>query len=121
MHTDEIECEGSFICYEDNRKKYSVFGEDCPCQFQDEITSTQDFASDLNIEIAPNPTSDRLNITSDVMIVAITIIDVHGQVYLAKESQDDLITLNLEFLNQGIYIAKVSTDQGRIAKQFVKL
>ncbi|MGV4413652.1 T9SS type A sorting domain-containing protein [Chryseobacterium sp. T1] len=72
----------------------------------------------INFSIAPNPTTDYLNVKSDEKINSIEIIDANGR----KISEDKSnLKINVKHLNSGTYFVKINTDKGSITKKFIKL
>ncbi len=75
---------------------------------------------DLNseIEIFPNPTSNRLTIDTELKINEINIIDISGKTI--KAITTDLNIVNVVDLSNGIYFIKLITEERTLIKKFVK-
>lgn len=114
LHTDEIECEGQFLCYEDDGFSYSVYGDDCDCQFQQEITSVTDVTLDDNIDVFPNPTSDLLNIVSDLVpLQSLSLHDMTGKVVVDRSSMaGNRYSIQTSTMHAGLYILNVTLEDG---------
>jgi len=87
--------------------------------------SVQEPATALSmINIFPNPATDKLTITSgELPVTSIEIFDVFGK----KVASNHLIisssnqTIDISYLNSGIYLVKIITEQGEIIKKMEKL
>ncbi len=72
-------------------------------------------ASDVGINIYPNPTSDLVKIDGDIQ--SVSLLDFSGQTVLeSNETQ-----LSLENLASGIYVLKINTDEGTFTEKIQKL
>ncbi len=76
------------------------------------------------LSLYPNPTTGMLNVTgisSEMNAETITITNVNGQVLSAMNVEGkNAITMNLDFLKEGIYFANLSTVDGVKSVRFVK-
>ena len=76
------------------------------------------------LSLYPNPTTGTLNVTgisSEMNAENITITNVNGQVLSAINVKGkNAITMNLDFLKEGIYFANLSTVDGVKSVRFVK-
>jgi hypothetical protein len=86
--------------------------------------SIQDPISPLSmIKVYPNPTAGELTITScELQVTSIEIFDVLGR---RVSSNSKIIssshqTVDISFLNSGIYFVKITTEQGEIVKKIEK-
>lgn len=71
------------------------------------------------LSIYPNPTTDYLNIKSDLKIKEIQISDINGRIINNLDFQDHKI--NLTSLQIGIYFAKITDENGKITtKKIIK-
>jgi hypothetical protein len=74
-------------------------------------------AGDLTA-LYPNPASDRVNVTSTHEMQRITVVNYVGQVVYDKElNADHQITLNTSSYDAGVYVVRLSTDNGVITKR----
>lgn len=73
-----------------------------------------------NISVYPNPARDELNInaTNDIIISKIEITDVNGRLILSKNK--DFNKIDVEKLQQGIYLLKISHDDKNEILKFIK-
>jgi hypothetical protein len=71
--------------------------------------------------IYPNPVNDRLFVEAEAKIEEVVIYDIFGrqQVTVTTSLQGNL-SIDLSDLNSGIYFVKVKTENGEIAKRFIK-
>ena len=65
------------------------------------------------ISVYPNPSKGEFNFKStDAEITGIEIYNLQGQILVRKEDKASAIRMNLGYLNNGIYYAKVKTTKG---------
>ncbi len=78
---------------------------------------------DNNIMFYPNPVSDQLTVAADNRsIVAIRIFDMEGRLLLHKQDiKSDKVFLDLQDLDEGMYLIETVTDYGRATGKFTKL
>jgi len=75
----------------------------------------------INVTISPNPTSDKLNISSNSTIEELTVINLAGRKIITKKINSTSEKLDLKSLNNGLYILYLKTKSGTIVqKKFVK-
>ena len=80
------------------------------------LSETEDKST---LSIYPNPTTDYLNIKSDLKIKEIQISDINGRIINNLDFQDHKI--NLTSLQIGIYFAKITDENGKITtKKIIK-
>lgn len=86
----------------------------------DTLLSSEDEALDaVEITIFPNPTTDRLNISSDLELTSYSILDFSGRV-IKTSDLDGSSTIDTRSLSTGTYLLQLSNDIGTTTKQFVK-
>ncbi|MBL4594144.1 MAG: T9SS type A sorting domain-containing protein [Flavobacteriales bacterium] len=73
---------------------------------------------EADITIYPNPTASELNITTELNIKYVAILDITGKTIEAYELKTNAI--NVTHLAKGIYFLKLETEEGAITKKFVK-
>ncbi|MDF1697755.1 MAG: T9SS type A sorting domain-containing protein [Saprospiraceae bacterium] len=74
-----------------------------------------------DISIYPNPVNDFLNITSsDASLKKITLFDIVGNQISVVQPNSKETTINVSQLPRGMYIAKISTDEGTGSIEFIK-
>jgi len=65
---------------------------------------------DAEIQIYPNPTTDKLTITSKSFLQKIELFDITWKSVLVKPVDGDfnIITINVSQLNKGLYLLKAA-------------
>jgi len=72
-----------------------------------------------NFNIYPNPANDLLIINSNTTMNQITIINSLGQVVMNVEPNTDFYQINTSTLSEGIYTARITTNNGLSTKLIV--
>ncbi len=86
----------------------------------DSLLSEEDATIEVaDITIFPNPTTDRLNISSDVELTSYSILDFSGRV-IKTANLNETSTIDTTSLSTGTYLLQLSNDNGTTTKQFVK-
>ena len=75
------------------------------------VLSNEKFAN-LELELFPNPTDDKWQIKARDVIENIEIFNVLGKSVLRIEPNRREVSIDGEYMNTGMYIAKVSTANG---------
>jgi len=75
---------------------------------------------DKDLSIYPNPLKGKLNITSDVQILQVMVVNMQGQTILNKTVNENRVELNTRHLASGIYMLKVETERGWVSRKMVK-
>ncbi len=90
--------------------------------FANTIVGVDDFA-ELDISIYPNPVSDKLIIDSQGLTIQnIKILNQSGQTLLTQSVQgNSLESIVVSELPSGSYFILIQTNEGRIAKPFLKV
>jgi len=71
--------------------------------------------------IFPNPVTDVLHVQSADIIHSLVILDITGKQILKKESfSTGTLTMNVNDLDQGVYLLKIETGKGTFTEKFVK-
>ncbi len=76
------------------------------------------FEVDKSITIYPNPTSSKINISSDFDIKSIALYDVQGRVLITQLG--NLKTLDISEKTNGIYFLKITTEKGSKVEKILK-
>jgi uncharacterized repeat protein (TIGR01451 family) len=90
--------------------------------FQTEFVSTlttNQFATS-NIQIFPNPVNDILKINSNSTILSTEIADINGRIIQSSSQSNSEVVLNIEEFKFGVYLLKVTTQNGTSTQKFVK-
>jgi hypothetical protein len=80
------------------------------------------FASEINIRIYPNPTSDIINfdVTDEIInITSLKIINLEGQLIRNFTSINNNSSLNISDLKSGSYVAIINLEGGLVSKQTI--
>jgi len=87
-------------------------GQDIGTYYFDNFSVTQETLSkkDLsqNINVYPNPVSNKLYIQKDVSVVAVSLYDINGKKIKSLDGQKN--EYDLSFLKNGIYFIKIMTE-----------
>ena len=70
------------------------------------------------ITLLPNPVTDYLYINSEFPIEYITIYDLTGK--MMKQIRQTTTVIDLKDLSTGVYLMRITTDQGEAVHKFVK-
>lgn len=87
-----------------------------------QVLSTEDFAL-TNFTMSPNPAIDFVSISNDfnVVINTATVSDLNGRIIKTLQHiGESSARINVGDLSAGVYVITIDTDQGAIAKKFVK-
>jgi hypothetical protein len=84
----------------------------CSVGFED------DFISENNLLVYPNPTFGLVRIKSDLNVESIVIRDISGR--MVKAINFDLDILNISDLSNGIYLLELKTNKGLVVKKILK-
>jgi hypothetical protein len=86
------------------------------------ITNLNQFVTndELNVSLYPNPTSGDAKIVSDhAVIQRVTVYSLMGQTILDEEVNNTETMLHLDGVANGVYMVKVSTEEGYLMKRLV--
>jgi D-alanyl-D-alanine carboxypeptidase len=73
----------------------------------------------LQINVYPNPSSEKLNIAGILEEVNLIISDVNGKELFSKTTSNDVI-LDISNFNSGLYFISVQSESGSFVERFVK-
>ncbi|GJM36155.1 MAG: hypothetical protein DHS20C18_51560 [Saprospiraceae bacterium] len=83
-------------------------------------TATEEVV-DFELQISPNPTADKLSITTDRPIASLRLIDLHGKTQLTKTDVNSTTEWDIHHLPAGIYYLQIQTLDGhRMTQKVVK-
>jgi predicted outer membrane repeat protein len=74
------------------------------------VTSVDDLANFINIEVFPNPFLNEIQVTSDTPILSLELLDIRGRLLVKQLNSSVLQGLN--FLPTGTYLLKIGTVNG---------
>ncbi len=80
-----------------------------------ELVNTEDYIFEKSLSILPNPASENITFSlKNDTFQAIQIFDIQGSlVYLNENIDSKEVTVSVEKLNSGIYIAKIISEKGQ--------
>lgn len=82
----------------------------------------EDVPNDIEMDVYPNPATDRLQISSKEAIQKATITDVMGRtVHETSHTEGQDCTINIQSLPQGIYFVTIKTTQGTATRKVIKI
>ena len=101
------------------RRQQPVFGSKDPHSFKIAGEEMIEENNSQDINVYPNPVTDRLYI--DAEVEEVEVYDVYGRHQVAKTSshQGDL-SIDVSGLNSGVYFVRIKTDSGDMVRRFVK-
>lgn len=76
--------------------------------------------NEKNIKAFPNPANDIVNINSNSIIYFTEINDANGRIIQTSPQNSNEVILNIENLQSGIYILKVSTENVNSFQKIIK-
>ena len=85
-----------------------------------ELVATNSIRKD-NIQIYPNPTSDKLNIKSDFKITSLNLYTETGNsIYKSQLLNGNNVEIDLSSYPSGLYLLQVETDMGRWIEKVIR-
>ncbi|MFO8066103.1 MAG: T9SS type A sorting domain-containing protein, partial [Bacteroidales bacterium] len=82
----------------------------------EEETSIADFVGN-NISLYPNPAKTSLNISSDMIIIELHILNISGELVYKETVNNKDHVLSLDGLNSGMYFVRILTEKGYILEK----
>lgn len=82
-----------------------------------DATNVED-ANLMEVNVFPNPATDRIQIVVNAEILSVKLYDVNGSVVLQSEGNQEF--LNVRGLAKGCYMLSIETPKGVVRKQIVK-
>jgi len=115
---DELSCdlnyESTIRCYSEFDYGMINFDGGAPCI----PTPVEELLKDTDLEIFPNPTSDKLFFkTKELQLQSVQIFSLEGK--LINEILFEQSEINLSYLDAGIYFLKIKSEQGLIVDKVV--
>lgn len=80
----------------------------------DTLSIAQLQVADQSISVYPNPATDVLNISTTLDITTLEMFDILGKQVLSAEN---IKTINVNQLNAGVYLLKITTNKGSLTKK----
>ncbi len=69
------------------------------------------------VMIYPNPTIDNINVKADCKILSVELMNLMGQCIIRKDINAETAKVDASNLTQGVYMLKVETEKGVIARR----
>ena len=66
--------------------------------------------SALALNIYPNPATDKINVTSNIKINHVWVLNNLGAIVIETTANTNQLNLDISGLNPGMYIIKIETD-----------
>lgn len=90
-------------------------------RYNDSNWESQNYDGNLVADIYPNPFHDNICLKSKSLIQKIHIYSENGnQCYYDSNLNNNEVNLSLTYLNNGVYIVVIETQQGLITKKIIK-
>ncbi|MFT3795671.1 T9SS type A sorting domain-containing protein [Flavobacterium sp.] len=80
----------------------------------------QEFTTDKSVQIYPNPAKNRITIKAQSAITNVSLFDVQGRVIETKIGNHPNMTLDVSGKQNGLYLLKITTEQGTKVEKIVK-
>jgi len=84
------------------------------CQNSDTLNVDLPEPSNSDIMVFPNPTDGIINLSKDIVITDIEVLNLKGQIIIKSEQNN---RVNLNNLPNGLYLVKINTLNGSIIKR----
>lgn len=91
-------------------------------QFWGTLLSVDDFETDSNFNLFPNPSDTALNIQfkNNISNGTLDVYDMLGKKVISQSITNEFTSLNVSQLNNGLYLIKIKSDIGVETKRFIK-
>lgn len=77
-----------------------------------------DFGTEVSVSVYPNPATSQLGISSKMVIASITLVDITGKEIARPELNNN--SIDISYLNKGLYFLQIETPSGSVVEKFVK-
>lgn len=87
------------------------------------ISANEDINNAIDVSIYPNPAADQLTIeTKDVLAQSVELFDYQGRVVQLQNNtgENSVIQINLSNFSDGLYLIKLTTEEGVVTRKIVK-
>ena len=101
------------------RRQQPVFGSKDPHRFTFADDEKIDENNISEVNVYPNPASDKLYVETESEVDEVEIYDVYGRQQPIANSQQPT-AIDVSGLNSGVYFVRIKTDSGDIVRRFVK-
>ncbi|MCF8380395.1 MAG: DNRLRE domain-containing protein [Bacteroidales bacterium] len=88
---------------------------------EDKLNYFPDFSKKFKLSIYPNPATEVLNVaTVDFRIDKLAIYNITGRMLLIQYDVENLVSFDIDHLENGIYLLKAEGDFGTYTHKFIK-
>ena len=101
------------------RRQQPIFGNKDPHRFTFADDEKIDENNISEVNVYPNPASDKLYVEIESEVDEVEIYDVYGRQQPIANSQQPT-AIDVSGLNSGVYFVRIKTDSGDIVRRFVK-
>jgi len=86
------------------------------------VSSNETILKEINVAVHPNPAYNQITVETDIAIQTIEIIDFQGRIIQQQNNLDtpNVIQLNLSNISNGLYLLRLTTENGLVSKKIVK-
>ena len=94
-----------------------------PRSMNDFTTGINNYVTENDITIAPNPAVDNVNVTvknENFQVSHLYVVDMAGRVVNAQNVQDNNITLDVNALSSGMYFLRLTDGKNNVTTKFIK-
>ena len=94
-----------------------------PRSMNDFTTGINNYVTENDITIAPNPAVDNVNVTvknENFQVSHLYVVDMAGRVVDAQNVQDNNISLNVNMLSSGMYFLRLTDGKNNVTTKFIK-
>jgi len=84
------------------------------------LTSTENLSDKIDLTVFPNPTTEFINFDWHEGEGELQIVNLQGSMLQNQTLQEGKNSVNVSDLPEGVYSLKLKTEEGFLAKQFVK-
>jgi hypothetical protein len=116
-----------FICARDNSGLLYKRNNTLDCDsLTASVVSIKENSRELELSISPNPTQNVINIdlqNVNASELTIQVMDVFNQIIFSKSILKGVVieSIDLSYLNNGMYIIRISNDRMKLVKKIIKL
>ena len=94
-----------------------------PRSMTDFTTGINNYVSESDITVAPNPAVDQLNVTvknDKFQVSQLYVVDMTGRVVSAQNVQENNISLDVNALSSGMYFLRLTDGKTNVTTKFIK-
>lgn len=94
-----------------------------PRNMNDFSTGIQNFVSENDVTIAPNPAVDFVNVTvknDNFQVNHLYVVDITGRVVVSQNVEENVFSLNVSNLTAGCYFLRMTDGTHNVTAKFIK-